>query len=318
VRIVSLLVLFLTPPAALAARDFTAGGPWAVGTTTITYTKNSETTGQPRALATRFWYPIGRSGGKSEQPQKDAPVLRKRWPLVIFSHGSCGTPDQSPFFTAGLASWGFVVAAPPHPGNTTFELGVCNEPQAFNDSFLNRVADVRFVIDQILAAGAGSPFARRINPRRIGMSGHSFGGQTTLRVLAAEPRVRAGVALAPTAMNIGDLRIERPTMVIAGAIDSITPFDVDARGAYALLEGPRFLVQIANTGHCAFAGACFALFCGKGCDPTNLSPEEARSATLRWAVPFFLRYVGHRAVGASLRPASATSPVQVLEAHPHK
>ena len=56
----------------------------------------------------------------------------------MFSHGSCGFPGQSPFLTETLASWGFVVAAPPHPGNTTAELATCDDDTA--DSFANRVA----------------------------------------------------------------------------------------------------------------------------------------------------------------------------------
>ena len=62
-------------------------------------------------------------------------------------------PAQSPFYVETLASWGFVVAAPPHPGNEITDPG-CNGlgPSDEEDSYANRVADIRFVLDQLLAA----------------------------------------------------------------------------------------------------------------------------------------------------------------------
>jgi len=54
------------------------------------------------------------------------------------------------------------------------------DPAELVDSYLNRLDDMRFVLDQILAEDdrEGSPFHRKLDPRRIGMSGHSFGGST--------------------------------------------------------------------------------------------------------------------------------------------
>ncbi len=314
-RAALLLVAVAVTP--VVARDFSRPGPHPVGTTTLTFTKASETTGTPRVLATRIWYPAKPGTGGAGDVHTDAEVARGRWPLVVFSHGSCGFPDQSPFFTAGLAAWGFVVAAPPHPGNTTHELATCNTPEEFADSFANRVADVRFVIDQMLAAARDrtSRFAGRLNPRRIGMSGHSFGAQTTLRVLAADSRVRAGVALAPTTLGITDLSITRPTLVATGAIDSVTPFATEARGAFAFLHGPRYLVELDASGHCAFTIACVPELCGVGCTPDALPLAEAHTLTMRWAVPFFVRYVAGRSVGRALREGKTPSAAHLVESH---
>src|SRR5262249_3350936 len=141
------------PLSAFATRDPSDHGPYAVGFTRRTYTKPSETTGQPRALDTAIWYPaVPGTGSPDGALLRDAQMARRRSPLVLFSHGSGGLPGPSPFLTETLASWGFVVAAPPHPGNTTFELSTCEADAA--DSFANRVADVRFVIDSLLAASA--------------------------------------------------------------------------------------------------------------------------------------------------------------------
>jgi len=321
--VLAVLGLALPLSALAAPADFTAPGPYPVGMTKLHLTKRSVTTGEPRVLDTLVWYPaVAGSGTASPDVLLDADVLAGRWPLIMFSHGSCGTPGQSPFFTAGLASWGFIVAAPPHPGNTTAEIPACFGAASTADSFANRVPDIEFVIDELLGASAASeadsPFSHRIDPTRIGMSGHSFGGQTTLRVAAADPRVKAAVALAPASQGIAGLRIAAPTMILVGERDSLTPFATAARGGFRLLRGPRFLVEFADTGHCAFTVVCAPEFCGDGCEPDALPLDQAHDLTLRYAVPFFLRYLrGEAELARELLPAAAPEGATVVEAQPN-
>jgi predicted dienelactone hydrolase len=316
VRFAPFAAVLLLATTALAIPDGTTPGPHPVGITTRTFVKPSETTGEARQLETIIWYPAVEGTGTAEGGVfRDATVIRRRWPLVMFSHGSCAFPAQSSFFTARLASWGFVVAAPPHPGNTIADYPGCSEPAQFADSFANRAADIRFVIDQLLLPGG--PFAGVLNGRRIGVTGHSFGGQTTLRVLAADRRVRAGLSMAPVVAGIEDLRIDVPTMIFAAELDTLTPLDTDARGSYDLLEGPRFFVEVLNAGHCAFAVGCIPAACGLGCEPSNLPPSETQKITMRYGVPFFLRYVaGKHRFGKLLRARAAPPNVVVLEARP--
>lgn len=314
-RLAPLTLVLLLPVTAFARMDGTEPGPHAVGRVTRTFTKTSETTGEPRALETLIWYPaVAGTGTPDGTILRDADMLRRRWPLVMFSHGLCAFPNQATFFTAGLASWGFVVAAPRHAGGAIDDPN-CGTPEAFADSFANRVADIRFVIDQLLAPG--SPFAGVINRKRIGMSGHSFGAQTTLRVAAADARIRGAVSMAPVVAGIEDLHIEVPTAVLGGELDTLTPFETDVRGSFGLLEGPRFLVEFLRTGHCAFAVGCIPAACGAGCDPADLPHPEAQRLALRYAIPFLQRYVaGKGRFGKLLRPKAAPPGVLVLEAHP--
>lgn len=289
----ALSLLALPALAAAAGPDFTQHGPLEVGRRIVRWTKASETTGEPRVLDTLVWYPAAPGSGTPDAVTENAEVANGRWPVILFSHGSCGVPGQSPFYVETLASWGFIVAAPPHPGNQTFEPECTSgqDPDAIADSYANRVADIRFVLDQLIAGSADetSPFYRRVDPRRIGMSGHSFGGQTTLRVAAAEPRVKGAVALAPAAPS--GITVRTPTMIIGSELDSLTPFDTAVARSYALLRGPRYLVELQNTGHCAYALLCAAAFCGTGCEPGTLTIEQAHDLTLSYALPFFLKYV---------------------------
>lgn len=290
--IAGLLPMLLAPALVWAGPDFTERGPLPVGRTIVPFTKASETTGEPRRLDTIIWYPAAAGDGTSGAVEEDAEVAAARWPIILFSHGSCGLPAQSPFYVETLASWGFVVAAPPHPGNQTIDPGCTGTgPSQVEDSYQNRVADIRFVLDQMIALSNDpeSPFHRRIDPRRVGVSGHSFGGQTTLRVAAAEPRIDGAVALAPAAPT--GITVRTPTMILGAELDSLTTIDGAVARSYGALAGPRYFVELLNTGHCAFALLCAEAFCGAGCDPENLSVEQTHDLTLYYALPFFLKYV---------------------------
>src|SRR5207244_33485 len=78
------------------------------------------------------------------------------------------------------------------------------------------------------------------------MSGHSFGGLDTLRVAVSDPRVRAALALAPARPALSGGRIKIPTMIEGAERDTLAPSQTDTLAAYALLDGPRFLVEILN------------------------------------------------------------------------
>jgi predicted dienelactone hydrolase len=304
------LVLVLARVAA-AQTDYGAPGPFPVGFTIVELTKTSVTTGEPRVLATQVWYPAKADTGTPLGPYlRDADVAKGRFPLVVFSHGSCGIPNQSEFLMQALASRGFILAAPPHPGNT-FSAD-CFATSDLADAYANRPADVTFVADSFLAFARdrGSRFHRRVHPKRLGAAGHSFGGHTTLRVAAADRRFRAALALAP-ATEPG-LVIRAPLMVITGELDTLTPFATDAVPSYGLGTGPRWLVEILRTGHCAFIPVCAEQFCGAGCEPGTLAPAEANALVLRYAVPFVLRHLnGDGRAGKALRPDAAPDGVVV-------
>ena len=311
----------LAPTLAHAQPNVTGPGPFAVGETSITWTRTSSTTGQPRPLATLIWYPAKPGSGTADgNVFRDAAVLRRHWPIVLFSHGSCGIPNQSLFLTVTLASRGFVIVAPPHPGNEFTTFPACMDPAELTDSYLNRLDDMRFVLDQILAENgrSGSPFRGKLDPRRIGLSGHSFGGLDALRVAVAEPRVRASLALAPARPALSGGRIKIPTMIQGAEKDTLAPFQTDTLGSYALLDGPRFLVEILNAGHFAFSDICAgAIFGTPDCAPGTISQDDAHHLVLRYGIPFLTRYVGRtRRFDRLLKPPAV--PGVMFQAEPHR
>jgi predicted dienelactone hydrolase len=311
---VSLLLTSLLAALAVAAPP-PARGAFPVGVTTIVFTKTSVTTGTPRPLATLVWYPATRRAG-AEDPlgRRDATVRPGHYPLILFSHGNCGRPREATYLTKALAAQGFIVAALTHPGNTADDPGCL---AAFGDSFLNRVADVRFVLDAMLAQAIlpSSRFARRIRTHRIGMSGLSFGGFTTLLAAQQEPRFTAAFALVPGGTAALDRRgISIPTLVIGSERDMIVSFG-ESEAAYELLHGPRYLVEVLGANHLSAVDECFDRERNLNlCVPGDIAQEDAHRLILRYAVPFFRRYLRRQPAGRRL---VRQEPGVILRAEPH-
>jgi predicted dienelactone hydrolase len=259
---------------------------YAVGVTAITFTKSSVTTGEPRPLITTIWYPAAAGTGTPEAlGLRDADVYAKRFPLIVFSHGNCGRPAEASYLTMALASRGFVVAAPAHLGNTK------DRPDCganFVDSFQNRVPDVMFVVDSMLAetASTSSRFTDRLQPDAIGISGLSFGGYTTLVAAQRDSRLRAALSMVPggvSAIDANDITI--PTMVLGAERDRVVGFP-DSEAAYKRIAGPRFLVELLASDHLSVTDDCFPL-----CSPEYIPQDEAHRIVLHFALPFFRYYL---------------------------
>ncbi|HCC46363.1 MAG TPA: hypothetical protein DEQ32_18320 [Gammaproteobacteria bacterium] len=185
------------------------------------------------------------------------------FPLVVFSHGYGGERRQSTFFYTHLASHGFVVAAMDHVGNTIINM-ISGQSKTGDIEFmrrfiLSRPADASFVIDQMIAGEAGI----EIDANRIGMSGHSFGGWTTLKTLETDERVKAIVPLAPAGGKTSDgenplpdaLTFDWgrtvPALYIVSDLDSILPLS----GMRDLCERnpePKIVVVLENADHFHF------------------------------------------------------------------
>jgi predicted dienelactone hydrolase len=113
------------------------------------------------------------------------------YPLILSSHGHQGTFHHTVYIHEHLASYGFVVMAMWHPGNTLRDsLLVQNQVQqsafieAFIDSLVLRPQDVRQTLDyaEVLAADA---LIGLIDLERVGVMGLSYGGYTALAAVGS-------------------------------------------------------------------------------------------------------------------------------------
>ncbi|MGW4384209.1 alpha/beta hydrolase family protein [Kitasatospora sp. NPDC004531] len=147
----------------------------------------------------------------------DAEALPGRRPVLVFSPGGGDPRGLGTSLAEDLASHGAVVVAVDHPGDaaavefpgttafrddpvraTVFRDDPRQRPDLARTMIAARVADLRFVLDR-LGRPAELPLPRglatAIDPRRVGLLGHSAGGSAVSETLFEDRRVRAAVNL---------------------------------------------------------------------------------------------------------------------------
>lgn len=249
-----------------ALEAYARAGPQRVGVTTLKLVDRSRRTernwwypgSKQRRLTTEVWYPAaGRHRGQKRKAPLHAAVAP--YPLVVFAHGLSAVRKQSASFCRHLASRGYIVASPDFPLSKLTAPGGANVA-----AVLEQPGDVSFVIDQLLATSAAStdPLHRAVDPDRIGVSGHSLGGLTSL--LAAyggkrDWRVKAIATFAPpgwfVSRGLGRSR-QIPAMVIGGDKDRIVN-PASIRAAYEAASAPKWLIELAGAEHMRFADVRF-------------------------------------------------------------
>jgi len=210
-----------------------------------------------------------------------APDGNGPFPVLLFSHGLGGSRDAGGEWAEHWASHGYVCIVLQHVGSdeslwrssvSPLERWRALRRGMTVEEYAARIADVRFVLD-VLAQRRDDSRLRRGDPARIGLAGHSFGAQTAqaiagerpLDAQAADARIKAAVALSPSARGT-PASLERrfagvtiPFFGITGTADG----DVMGTGAspenrtlpFRAMRGPdKYLLVLDNADHFSFAG----------------------------------------------------------------
>ena len=257
-----------TTPTATAAPAMTVDeaanrGRYGVGVTTLNLVDTTRVTapnrddpGAPeRRMAVEVWYPAAATAVAPEQ--RDAALEQSGGPyaMIIFAHGFSSFARQSASYTQHLASHGYVVASPGFPQS---RLDTPGGPRI--SAVLDQPADVSFVIDEMLkrAAASDGAFSRAIDETRVGMTGHSLGGLTTMLTAygaTRDARIKAFAPISPVGCflpaGIGS-NISVPMMVIGGTRERILD-PASIRAAYAGASPPKYYAQVIGADHVRFA-----------------------------------------------------------------
>lgn len=218
-----------------------------------------------RVLPTAVWYP-SEAGGRGFQEQRDADFApaASPAPLIVYSHGFLGNRRGGAYLAQLLATHGYVVAA------VDFPLSSFNAPGgATLGDLANQPGDVRFLIDSLLRAdnAALQRFQNRIDSGKIGLTGLSLGGATTLLATfhprLRDPRVRAAVAYAPPACFFSNrfyATTRVPLAIVHGDIDAIVPYEANGFAAFQQAQAPKYLFTVLQGSHTAFTDGADTLF----------------------------------------------------------
>ncbi len=326
-----------TTEAALAEFEGLPAGPYDVGVTTLTIGADTD-----RPLTLDVWFPIADAGdaplhqytltpgvyyespdavtATPDQVAPDGP-----FPLVVYSHGSGGLRYIASYYTEAIASYGYIVAAPDHTGNTAVDRLLGTEAE-FDETALNRPNDVEAAIDAMLdpTNTDTASFVASVDPESIAVTGHSFGGFTSLAVpggyenalgsFVVDDRVDAIIPLAPATgdgtrlmSDAGLESIEVPMLVMVGTNDQTTPVDPNVTRIWNLAGSePLVRVELVDGQHQSFTDVCdYQVFLptlgdvvpqpvidtidsqgAEGCSPGDMPIDRAKELTNTFAINF--------------------------------
>lgn len=170
----------------------TERGPYNVGhrINYVTYTPRDETDEEARTMRVSVWYPTHDETGTAARyyagMRRDGVLASPGvagddpMPVLVFSHGNSSFAEQSYFMTEFFATHGWLVVAPDHVGNTFRDTGGGLDLH----TAVYRPQDISAVLDWLGALPADDPLHGRASAD-IALSGHSFGGFTTLATAGA-------------------------------------------------------------------------------------------------------------------------------------
>lgn len=231
------------------------------------------------ALAPEGFLETDSLGVKDAELADDGP-----FPVIVFSHGNGGIGVQSFFLTEFLASHGYIVVCPDHTGNALLTqlpdgttIGPGGQDRTYANAVADRVADASFLVDALDDLNASDPdgrFTGKVDTEHVGITGHSFGGLTTLMAMEQDPRFDAGSPMAPAAPE--PQSIPKPILYFWATEDQTLAAE-PVQAHYAGHTASKMLVSIKDAGHFSFTNGCpLGLGDGDGCGTaTRLGTGEA-------------------------------------------
>jgi predicted dienelactone hydrolase len=194
----------------------------------------------------------------------NAPLASGRFPLVVISHGSGGSPLLYRSLSLLLARNGFIVALARHAGNALGDNHLA-------DSVENLRNRPRQLVELLDALVDDAGWRAAIAEEPVTAVGHSMGGYTVLSVAGAQPWSRSrepievvhdarigalvllapacGFFLAPRALEA----VTAPILALSAEQDSLTP-DPEIRAALAGVPDPARVTihTVPHAGHFSF------------------------------------------------------------------
>lgn len=109
-------------------------------------------------------------------------------PVVVLSHGLASRPEDFANRAEHLASYGYVVVMPQHPGSDLQQAENFINGYTFQifqrDEFIDRPLDISYTLDELERRNQNQ-FQGKLDLKNVGAFGHSFGGYAVLAVAGA-------------------------------------------------------------------------------------------------------------------------------------
>lgn len=304
-------------------------GPWAAGKSEVS------ATGPEGTLSVAVWFPTEQLGavaadygelGPGVAWADASPDCAEPRPVAVFSHASGGLSTQAFFLGERLATHGWIMAAPEHPGTSRDDMDLVD----LAASVLRRPAELSASFDALAGAIEGEPLHGCVDPEAgFAVIGHDLGGSTALLAAGAtleEPalaplciegdtlacdlielglggnggeslsladtRVWAALAMAPTdlALDAGGLaNVFAPVGLLGATEDASVSWDEVLDPTFDAIEvTPRGLGGVVGAGHMSLTALCPLYPFSAECQEGSgyLPIADAQEAVNVTAVPF--------------------------------
>ncbi|WP_234025044.1 alpha/beta hydrolase [Streptomyces sp. MspMP-M5] len=223
-----------------------------------------------------------------------------RYPLVVLSPGF-GLPRTTLTLLAeDLASHGYVVATVDHayeavgttfPGGRTLTCVACETVKPGQEGIVtkNRTKDLSFVINELTGPHSAWKYGSMIDAKRIGVAGHSIGGDSAAHTMASDGRVRAGMnmdGMFNVPLPASGLQ-GRPFMLLGNA-DHRPGQDATWDEGWARLNGWKRWLTVAGSNHLSFLDLpVLATQLGVSAPSAPLPGQRAAQITRSYVGAFF-------------------------------
>ena len=233
------------------------------------------------------------------------------FPVIIFSHGLGGSMEGYQYLGSCWASNGFVCAHVQHKGSDedlwkgkAMGAGLAMTKAMFSmDNLVNRPKDISFAIDKMGELNASEPFLKgRLDIKRLGVAGHSFGAYTTLaiagqtfsgeksfgdeRVIAAIEMSAPGRTLRRNGAEEAYSSIKIPMMHMTGTNDKM-PFNENPENRLLPFKN----INATNQFLLVFDGGDHMLFSGQRRKGDGANDALYHSLILRASVAFWSAFL---------------------------
>jgi dienelactone hydrolase len=205
--------------------------------------------------------PPGTVAGIRTRAYAEAAAGAGRHPVVLFSPGSSKMRSSDTALIENLASAGYIVAALDHtheaelvefPGGRIVRGSFVDTGAASNERALRaRVADTRFLLNQLTVIDRRGPLRGHLALDEIGMFGFSLGGATAAATMLADPRLKAGADLDGSLYGAVDQRgLNRPFLLLIEP--ALIRLDQSIKALAHRLRGPHLILGLHGSSHESF------------------------------------------------------------------
>ncbi|ANW18934.1 alpha/beta hydrolase family protein [Streptomyces clavuligerus] len=266
---------------------------------------------EARALLERTGYgvliPVGnadRLAATRTHARVEARPAHGRFPLVVLSPGF-GLPRTTLSLLGDeLASRGYVVASVDHaheseatafPGEAVLPCTACRKVDESKEEPRSavpetRAKDVSFLLDRLTGRDPAWRHARMIDRSRIGMAGHSIGGNSAASAMAEDRRVRAGINMDGSFFGeVPATGLDGRPFLLLGAERAAPGTDPTWDATWPRLDGWKRWLTVTGGHHFSFIDAPALADGADGAPSFPGTPSGRRSAeiTRAHAVAFF-------------------------------